>query len=171
MFLNDCLYSETKSHINTDEDTRIVSTDTMKILGFVFATRPNVSAHVDYTIKKFNRAIWSLTHLRKAGIQRATLVTVYCTMLRPIIEFCSPVYYPMLTAEQNNKLEYLQKMALKIIFGFNINYETLLEKASIVSLEERRKEAFSKFARSISKNPRYEPWFPPNLNRRTRSNE
>ena len=81
-------------------------------------------------------------------------------MLRPIIEFCSPVYHPLMTKEQSNNLERLQKTALKIILGFNLTYEELLEKADIKSLEERRESAFLNFAKSVSKNPRYESWLP-----------
>ena len=81
-------------------------------------------------------------------------------MLRPIIEFCSPVYHPLLSKEQSDNLERLQKLALKIIIGFNYTYVELLEIAEIKSLEERRKEAFQKFAVTLTKNERYRSWFP-----------
>ena len=67
-----------------------------------------------------------------------------CSMLRPIVEFCSVVYHPMLNNEQSLRVERLQKIALKIVFGFGLEYDELLEKAGIERLEERRKKAFNK---------------------------
>ena len=77
----------------------------MKILEFVFGERPNAGAHVDYVIQKYNRAVWSINHLKKARIPNNVLVKIYCSMLRPIIEFCSVVYHPMLTQEQDVRIE------------------------------------------------------------------
>ena len=56
-------------------------------------------------------------------------------------------------------------MTLKIIFGFNIVYEKLLEMAGIASLKTRRENAFIKFTTTISNNKRYSDWFPLNEDR------
>ena len=116
-----------------------------------------------YTVAKFNKAVWSLNHLKKARISPDVLVRIYCTMLRPIIEFCSVVYHPMLTIEMSNDLERLQKMSLKIIHGFGIEYEELLRKSNLKTLEHRRTEAFKKFSNAVVLNERYESWFPTNV--------
>ena len=166
--ISDSNYSNTTSYLYTGKEERITSSNEMKILGFVFGERPNADLHVAYTIKKFNRAVWSLNHIKRAGVANNILVQVYCSMLRPIVEFCSVVYHNMLTSEQNLNLERLQKMALKIIFGFNITYELLLEKAGVKTLEERRKDAFKKFTLSLQKNNKYCEWFPKSETRNLR---
>ena len=132
----------------------------MKILGFVFGERPSVYEHINYVCQKFKKAIWSVTHIKRAGIDTKTMITVYCSMLRPIIEFCSPVYHSLLTEELDKKLEDLQKMALKLIYGFNISYDNLLQKAGISSLKARREAAFLNFTKSLLLNDRYVDWFP-----------
>ena len=86
-------------------------------------------------------------------------------MLRPLIEFCSPVYHSLLSEEQSMRLEGLQKMALQIILGFGLNYCGLLDKANLKTLKERRELAFLNFAKSLVKNPRYNKWFPLNNER------
>ena len=158
--ISDCNFSEVSSFIYTDSSTRVCSNDTMKILGFVFNSKPNANAHVLHIINKFNKAVWALTHLRRAGISNNVLTKVYSVMLRPIIEFCSPIYHALITQDQSAKLERLQKTALQIIFGFSDSYSKNLEKSGLQSLEERRICAFKAFTLSVVKNERYESWFP-----------
>ena len=130
----------------------------MKVLGFMFDCRPSVSAHVEYTISKFRRSLWSLNHLRRANMQNDVLLRVYCTMLRPVVEFCSVVYHPMLTLEMDNDIERLQKTALKIIYGFTHSYEVLLELSGICTLKQRREQAFRKFSATIEQSERFNHW-------------
>ena len=157
---NDCNYSKTKSFIYTSPTEKITSGPEMKILGFIFNEKPTVKAHIDYSIKKTNRVMWALSHLRKAGLPDVVLTNVYCSMLRSIIEFCNVVYHSMLTEEMNLEIERVQKMALKIIYGFNLSYEKLLKKSGLSTLKTRRESAFLKFANTLANNQRYTDWFP-----------
>ena len=124
-----------------------------------------MTEHINYICQKYKKAAWSINHIKRAGMNNSIIVTVYTSILRPIIEFCSPVYHSLITEEQSNMLERLQKMTLKIIFGFNIEYEKLLELAGITSLKERRENAFIKFTTTIASNKRYSSWFPMNEDR------
>ena len=158
--ISDCNFSNINSFIYTDIESKVVSEDTMKILGFVFNRKPNASAHICHIIQKFNRAVWSLTHLRKAGIENAVLLKVFSVMLRPIIEFCSPIYHTLITQEQSAQIERLQRMALQIIYGFGKGYGEILSISGLKTLEERRVEAFRNFTLNVVKNERYNSWFP-----------
>ena len=51
---------------------------------------------------------------------------------------------------------------MRVIFGFEKTYEELLQLSGIGTLEERRKNAFIKLARSMSESERYRDWFPRN---------
>ena len=158
--ISHCTYYEVNSIVNTDSG-QIRSADSLKILGFVFGTQPNASEHIKYTIAKFNRCSWSLTHLKRAGLTERSLVDIYTSSLRPVVEYCNVVYHSLLTTEQGAMIERLQKRVLKIIFGFELSYEELLEKADIKTLEERRMEAVEKFALKMSKSERFgRRWFP-----------
>ena len=158
--ISDCNYYDVQSEIRTTEGV-IKSGTELKILGFVFGPRPDVSAHVNYTIKKFNRCSWSLTHLKRAGISERSLVDVYTCSLRAVIEFCSVVYHPLLTAEQSELLERLQKRVLKIVYGFDLTYEELLNRSGLTTLNERRKTAFEKFTVKMASNSKFSGrWFP-----------
>ena len=114
----------------------------------------------DYSIKKFSKSLWSLCHLKRARMSEHVLLDVYKIMLRPILEFCSPIYHSLITKEQSCKLERLQKTALYVIYGFDKKYESILHISGLQTLEERRKNAFKNFALSVVKNERYASWFP-----------
>ena len=88
------------------------------------------------------------------------LINVYCSMFRPIIEFFHVVYNSMLSEEIDAQIERVQKMALKIIYGFEYKYEELLEKSGLETLKKRREKAFLKFTFNLIKNERYSAWFP-----------
>ena len=81
-------------------------------------------------------------------------------MLRPFLEYCAPVFDPMLTQEQIVLIERQQKRALKIIYGFGQTYEELLQKSGISSLEDRRKETTLNFSRKLAESERFGHLFP-----------
>ena len=134
----------------------------MKILGFIFESRPSVGAHVQHCIDKFNKALWALTHLKRASISSDVLVRVYLVMLRPLLEYCAPVFHPMLTASMSENLERQQKRALKIIFGFETTYEELLLKTNIPKLSIRRESACTTFTEKLLMSERFNYLFPLN---------
>ena len=84
-------------------------------------------------------------------------------MLRPLLEYCSPIYHHMLTETMNESLERQQKRALKIIFGFEISYRMLLEKSGLPTLKQRRETACGVFAKKLLESERFSDLFPRNL--------
>ena len=159
--VSDAVNYNISSYINTDEQT-IRSVDSMKILGFIFGKKPNVSSHIDYIIDKFNKSIWTIIHLMRAKIDNNVLLKVYTVMLRPFLEYCAPVFNSMLTCEQIDRLERQQKRVLKIIYGFNLSYNELLEKSNLPPLSVRREEACSSFAEKLVASERFNQLFPKN---------
>ena len=152
--MSDSRHSNVTSHIIADGE-RITSGECMKILGFVFSTKPNVSAHINYCVTKFNRSIWALIHLKRAKISNCILLEIYKVMYRPILEYCSQVYNSMLTEELSSTLERQQKRALKVIYGFETTYEQLLLKTGLETLASRRESAFSVFANKLLESNRF----------------
>ena len=134
----------------------------MKILGFIFGERPSVCYHIDYLAIKFNNSIWSLVHLKRANINNNMLLNVYLVMLRPLLEYCHVIYHSMLSKEMSDRLESLQRKALRIIYGFGIPYEELLAIANVSTLQERRNEASIQFANKLVQSERFKRYFPIN---------
>ena len=58
--------------------------------------------HVDYMHKKACKRFYSLRILRRAGVDRESILRVYLTTIRPIMEYAVPVWqsiylFPFLT--------------------------------------------------------------------------
>ena len=64
-------------------------------------------------------------------------------MNRSILEYTSNVYHSQINVGQTNELERVQKQNLRIIYGYDLDYLTLLRMAN--TLEDRRVKAFNKF--------------------------
>ena len=139
----------------------------IKIVGFYFSSRPDVSLHVQETVKKVRRKYWIIRHLKRLGLTQQELVKVYTSILRSTVEFSSVVYGPMLTREQSNDLEHLQMQALKIIYGFDVSYRKILENTGLEKLEDRREKAIVRFAEK-NLDSKFAHWFPRNESKRTR---
>ena len=65
----------------------------------------------------------------------------------------------MLTDYQGEAIERLQSQALKIIYGKDMKYRNMRDKAGVGTLRARRVEACDRFAAKCSKG-RFSHWFP-----------
>ena len=138
-----------------------MSGKSMKLLGFMFGDEPNVSAHVWEIKRKFRARFWSLIHLRRVGFRGHELVKIYQVFIRPVIEFCGVVYHAMLTINQSNELERLQKQVFKLAYGKQKSYATICEEYNYATLKERRETYLDKFVNKAMQNERFSGhWFP-----------
>ena len=80
------------------------------------------------------------------------LVTIYIMYVRSILEQACQVWHPMLTQENADDIERVQKSALKVILKEDFTYEDAMEKLMLATLSDRRKKLYLKFAKSCSKN-------------------
>ena len=146
------------TYVRTNEGN-IHSGDSLKILGFNYNTKPNSSYHVELLINKFYSRLWTLHFLKRSGVPRVDMVKAYETIIRPSVEYASVAYHSLIPAYLSDQLEAVQKQAYKM-YGFNINYEAMLEDGSVESLWCRREKKMKKFALSSLANPRYGPrWY------------
>ena len=159
--------SDVRSFIDPKE-SRIESTDCLKILGFWFSRRPGVSEQVKVMQSKFRSRLWLLWRLKNSGMSTCDLLFMYKTVIRPVLDFCAPTYHPMLTEQQTLVLERLQKCAFRLIYGSEVSYLDALSISGTDSLEDRRKIQLENFAVRASNNPRFkDKWFPLNNNEYT----
>ena len=153
-------YDDVRSYISTD-GKRLVSGDTLKILGFTFGRRPDCRAHLDCLLPKLRRRLWVLYNLKFSGMLPGDMLFVYKAVIRPVADFAAPAYHTLLTQGQSDCLERIQRRAFKIIFGNDVSYATVLREMNITSLKERREELVRRFASKAARNPRFcEKWFP-----------
>ena len=115
-------------------------------------------------IKAYSR-VQIINRLKYAGICEGELITIYKLFIRSICEYSSSVFHTSLTQELSDKLEAIQKTALKIILADKyIDYQTSLEHFSIDTLYTRRQKHMEKFAIKCTEDKLNHTMFPTNQN-------
>ena len=68
--------------------------------------------------------MYFLKLLKRSGACIDDMLHFFKTVIRSLLEYACPVWHNSLTNEQSDRIESIQKRALKIICGFNIiDYE------------------------------------------------
>ena len=158
--VSDSLSYKAEAYIEDEEGNRIECVDSLKVLGFTFSSKPTVEAHENTVVKSMRQRTWALRHLAKTGFNRGELVQIYCSLLLPIADYCSPAYHSLTTDMQDQLLERAQTGALRAIYGYGRSARQLRSEAGLTTLRERRIAATDKFARKCLASPRFCKWFP-----------
>ena len=101
-------------------------------------------------------------------------LAIYKQMIRSSAEYGSIVYHSLIPQYLADKLESVQRQALKIIFGFNKSSHQVLLQSGLESLSVRRARAVDKFALKLVADPRHSgrfPLRPPGQRRSRQSNK
>ena len=99
-----------------------MSEDNLKILGVNFDRHPNANFHVRLLMDKFYSRLWSLRFLKKNGMKEKDLVIAFNTIIRPSVEYAAIAYHTLIPNYLAEQLEQVQKHAMKIIYGWNMDY-------------------------------------------------
>ena len=103
--------NRTKAWIQAGKDS-IDSADSMKLLGFVFHEKPDVSMQVENLIQRATKRLFVLRYY-SGFMPGKDLKKLYCALVRSILEYSSITYHSMLTRKQENDLEMVQKKCLR----------------------------------------------------------
>ena len=99
--------------------------------------------------------------LNKFSVPPSHSLRIYTSFVRPYLEYACPVWHPGISREESEKIESIQKRALRIIFKVGkVPYSLLLKKASLKTLEQRRISLCLRFAKNAITNPRTASIFP-----------
>ena len=133
----------TKAVVNSLVPLQISGTDisranSFKLLGIIVQNNLKWSEQVHYMCSKASKCLFVLRILRRAQLSDDDLVYFYCTVVRPILEYACPVWHFSLTKHQSDCIEQIQKRALGIIYGFELNYCDKLAIAQLDLLSTRR---------------------------------
>ncbi len=87
-----------------------------KILGVIFSSDLTWTKHVQYIAAKANKRLFALCQLVRCGFASDDVIAVYCSLIRPLLEYASPVWHCGLTGVLSEELEHVQMRCLRIIF-------------------------------------------------------
>ena len=123
-----------------------------KLLGVYISNDLKWNQHVEYIVKRANKRLYALRLLKKSGLPHTDLVQIYCSLIRSVVEYASPVW-AALPDYLSDLLEAVQRRALRIIFPDN-SYEESLAFSALPTLSQRRDLACIRFVKDL---PNTEP--------------
>ena len=113
--------------------------DSAKILGVTFSSNLRWNDHIHASIKKANKRLYFLVLLKRAGVPPDDIKNFYCTTIRPVLEYASPVFHHSLPQYLSAEIERVQKRALAIISPL-MSYDNNLDRFRLSTLFSRRHE-------------------------------
>jgi hypothetical protein len=114
------IYFGTKVDHTTIQKIRINGKDiehikTFKLLGVIISKNLSWYAHVDYILGKVAKRFYFLIQFVHAGVRDSDMITIFCSIVRSVLEYACPVWHPGPTKSQSKKLECVQKKFLKLL--------------------------------------------------------
>ena len=114
-----------------------------KLLGVITTNDLSWNEHCHSIHKKATKCLFVLRTLKRVGLGTNDLVLVYCSIVRSIVEYASPVW-AAIPLYLDELIESVKRKALKIIFG-RVDYTEALVLAGLESLSDRRVGACKRF--------------------------
>ena len=117
--------------------THLKRTDEEKDLGVVVDSQLTFSSHCDKVVNTANKLL-GIMRRSFSYLDKNVFSLVYKGIIRPIIEYASSVYDPILIRDIN-KIESIQRRATKMVIGLSDkSYEERLKELELPSLRFRR---------------------------------
>ena len=110
---------------------------TNKIIGVFINIDLTLNSHVDHIYKKACKKLYSLRILRRAGVDQGSMLKVYTSSVRSVLEYTVPVWQSI-PGYLSDKIESIQKRALTIISPCADRYSDALDLARVETLACRR---------------------------------
>jgi hypothetical protein len=124
---------------------------TFKLLGLYVDDNLKWNSHVNAICARASSRLYFLKQLKRSGVNIRDLLQFYVSVIRPILEYACPAWHTSLTVEHNNRIEAIQRRAVKIIYGPIVtdNYINLCKQANLPRLAERREMLCKTFFNSM----------------------
>ena len=159
MLFNSARQSDFMPNIEVDGQNLDV-VEEFKLLGVMISSDLKWQANTDYITKKAFSRLWMIRRLKNLGLNLSSLVKVFTTQVRSVLEFGAVTWHPMLTTANSKSIERVQKSALAIILSPNYkSYDEALALTKLERLDNRRAKLSLSFAKKAAKHPEHSSWF------------
>ena len=126
---------EATSYVSPSWDT-VPEKHHVRDLGVTMSADCTFKSHINNIIEKAKQtSSWILRTFRTREL--TAMITLYKSLVRPILEYASVLWAPIAKGEIQ-RLEEIQQSFLRKIKGINNNYHTALNDLNLYSLERRR---------------------------------
>ena len=132
-----------------------------KLLGTVITDKLDWHKNTEKIVKEANKRMIFLHKSSKFTSNKNDLKKIYILQIRSKLEQSAVVWNSSLTQKCKNKLERVQKSALRIILGDQyLTYKNAMEVLKLQSLDERRESLCLKFAKKCLQVEKFKSLFP-----------
>ena len=138
-------------------DQTLECVSSYKVLGLTIQDDLRWNNHIAMIVTKTSKRLHILRVLRRGGIPPHDLIAIYYALIRPILEYCCPVWHCGLPKHLSEQIEKVQKRALRIILPGR-TYCDALELLKCSRLDVRRNKLCEKTMKKIAlgdRIPRY----------------
>ena len=104
----------------------------------------NWNEHVINVVKKARKRLYMLRVLKRANADTNTLITVYTTIIRPVLEYACQVWHLNIQEYLSEDIEQIQRRAFRILFPL-MSYREARDFTGIPLLKERRESLCEQF--------------------------
>ena len=125
-----------------DESLEVVHT--VKLLGVHLSADLKWSTHINSICAKASKRLFALRILKRNGAVQKDLRNVYCSFIRPVLEYACPVWHFSLPAFLSDEIEQIQRRSVKIICP-GLSYTDGLKKLDLTALVDRREFLCKRF--------------------------
>jgi len=128
---------------------------TFKLLGLHLDASLSWTTHINTVVSKASKRLYFLKQLKRAGVPRYQLLHFYTAVIRPVLEYASPVWrYPSLALNPTNwnqckNEQYISSSLFSDTRG--MSYPNVLFVANLNSLKDRRDRLSRSFFHIIYK--------------------
>ena len=134
-----------------------------RLLGVVINDTLTWSSNSDFIVKKAYKRMLMLHKLYEFQLPAEEMLEIYILYIRSILESSAVVWHSSITVSEQQDIERVQKVALRIILASEYdNYNHALETTGLQTLHERRNHLCKRFARQCTKSGKTSNMFPLN---------
>ncbi len=112
----------------TANNGQVEIVSSFKLLGTIITSSLSWDQHVTYICSKASKRLYAIRLLKRSGVSISDLTHIFCSVVRPILEYGCQIWHFSLTEKQSNQIEQIQRRATKTILSDQISYDLRLER-------------------------------------------
>ena len=125
-----------------------------KVLCLTIRSDLKWNSHIDKIVKRASKRMYFLQQLKRAKVPISEILCFYCTFIRSVVEYASPVFHYAIPNYLCKHIEQIQRRTMRIILPTKSYAEALLH-SKLLTLEERRQRMCDKLFKEIVEDPNH----------------
>ena len=151
------------------QDYELTPVSSVKILGVHVSADLKWNVRISYIVAKASKRLYLLRLLKRAGVDQQSMLTVYTTCIRSVLEYGCQVWNFNAPQYLSEEVERIQKRALRLICP-HLSYSQALEQTQLPTLAQRRNSLCQCFFMNITEpEHKLHPILPPKDNNNLRN--